>query len=65
MLLQRDLTAVVKSTRAERLRENIDVFDFELTAEEMTAIAALDRGQANAGFTHQEPRMLELLLTLE
>ena len=28
---------------AERLRENIDIFDFELTAEQMSAISALNR----------------------
>jgi hypothetical protein len=40
------------------------VFDFELTADEMTAIAGLDRRQSLMDFTHQDPRMLELLLTL-
>ena len=34
-----------KSMRPERLRENIDIFDFELSREEMDRIEALDRGQ--------------------
>ena len=64
-LIQRDIAVVVKSTRTERLRENIDVFNFQLTGEEMLAIAGLDRQQPLVGFTHQDPRMLELLLTLD
>jgi 2,5-diketo-D-gluconate reductase A len=34
-----------KSSRPERMRENIDVFDFELSAEEMAAIDALNTGE--------------------
>jgi 2,5-diketo-D-gluconate reductase A len=64
-LLQRDIPVVVKSIRAQRLRENIDVFDFQLTADQITAIAGLDRRQSTLEFTHQDPRMLELLLTLQ
>ena len=64
-LIQRDIPVVVKSTRPDRLRENIDVFGFQLTEDEMQAIAAVDRQQVLAGFTHQDPRMLELLLTLD
>ncbi len=64
-LLQRDIPVVVKSTHPDRLRENIDVFDFQLTEDDLRAIATLDRQQVLAGFTHQDPRMLELLLTLD
>lgn len=35
-----------KSLRRERLEENLDVFDFGLTADEVSALAALDRGEA-------------------
>ncbi len=41
--VQRGTAVVPKSTRPERLRENIAIFDFELTAEEMTQIGQLDR----------------------
>jgi 2,5-diketo-D-gluconate reductase A len=34
-----------KSMSPERLRENIDVFDFNLSADEMSQIEALDRGE--------------------
>ena len=33
-----------KSTKPERMRSNMDIFDFELTADEMAAIRALDKG---------------------
>ncbi|MDK4740243.1 aldo/keto reductase [Rhizobium sp. CNPSo 3464] len=63
-LVQRDVTMVVKSTRVARLRGNIDIFDFHLSEGEMSIIGSFDRQQPLAGFTHQDPRMLELLLTL-
>lgn len=64
-LLQRDASIVVKSTRPERLRENLDVFDFELNQDQIGAIAAMDRQEPLAGFTHQDPRMPERLLTFD
>ncbi len=44
-LLQRDVVVIPKSATKERIQENFDVFDFELSAEEMSAIKALDRGK--------------------
>lgn len=64
-LVQRGASVVVKSIRAERLRENIDVFDFDLTDDQMAQISALDRDQAGGDFDHRDPRMLELLLTFD
>jgi D-xylose reductase len=43
--VQRGTAIVPKSTRVERLRENISIFDFELTAEEMAAISTLNRNR--------------------
>jgi diketogulonate reductase-like aldo/keto reductase len=43
--LQLGNIVIPKSVTPSRIRENFDVFDFELTAEEMTAISGLDRGQ--------------------
>ncbi|WP_395540601.1 aldo/keto reductase [Neotabrizicola sp. sgz301269] len=43
--LQIGASVIPRSTRAEGLAENLDLFDFALSAEEMAAIAALDEGQ--------------------
>lgn len=45
-LLQRDVIIIPKSTHVERMQQNIDIFDFELTDEDMTAIATLDTGKS-------------------
>lgn len=42
--LQRGVIVFPKSVHRDRIESNIDVFDFELTAEEMAAISALDEG---------------------
>jgi diketogulonate reductase-like aldo/keto reductase len=44
-LLQREIIAIPKSVHADRIRENADVFAFELTAEECATLDALDTGQ--------------------
>ena len=44
-LLQRGITPIPLSRNENRLRENLAVFDFALTEDEMRAIAKLDRGQ--------------------
>jgi len=43
--LQHGRSVIPKSTKPERIAENIDVFDFELTADQMTAIDGLDTGR--------------------
>jgi 2,5-diketo-D-gluconate reductase A len=42
--LELGLVAVPKTSNTERLRQNIDVFDFDLDADEIEAISALDQG---------------------
>ena len=43
-LVQRNIVPLVKSANPERMRENLDIFDFALTDAEMQQIAALDTG---------------------
>lgn len=56
--IQRGVVVIPKSTHVERMRENLDVFDFALTPEDMAAIAALDQ-RHSAFFSHQDPAMVE------
>jgi diketogulonate reductase-like aldo/keto reductase len=47
--LQQGRSAIPKSTRPARIAENIDIFDFELTAEQLSAIDHLDTPRTTAG----------------
>ena len=54
--LQQGRSVIPKSTKPERIAENIDVFDFELSAHELAAIDALDTGQRGG----PEPELITL-----
>lgn len=57
-LLQRGITVIPKSVHPERMAENLNVFDFELTEAEMTTLAGLDR-QESQFFDHRDPVTIE------
>ena len=56
-LIQREVVVIPKSVRPERMAQNLDVFDFALTDEQMSRIAALDTG-ASLFFDHRDPAMV-------
>jgi hypothetical protein len=53
-LVQRGVVIIPKSVRPKRMRENIDIFDFDLTAEQMARVATLDTG-ASLFVDHRDP----------
>ncbi|MEK5464155.1 aldo/keto reductase [Paenibacillus sp. FSL P2-0136] len=59
-LIQRDIVAIPKSVRKERIVENFDIFNFELSADDMTQIALLDTGES-LFFSHRDPEIAKRL----
>ncbi|MGK9325850.1 aldo/keto reductase [Aerococcus urinaeequi] len=57
-LIQRGIVALAKSVRPERMAENIDIFDFELSSEDVEKITALDMKES-AFFDHDDPQQVE------
>src|SRR3954468_4901742 len=61
-LTQRGVVAIPKSVRKERIIENFNIFDFELSQEDMEKIATLDTKQS-LFFSHQDPEMVKWIGT--
>ncbi len=59
-LLQREVVVVSKSVKIERMQQNLDVLDFEISDEEMKQIATLEQGESQF-FSHVDPEMVRWL----
>lgn len=61
-LTQRGVVAIPKSVRKERMVENFNIFDFELSSDDMEAIKTLD-AKVSSFFDHRDPAMVKWLGT--
>ena len=57
-LLQRQVVALAKTTRRERMAENLDVFDFQLDSEDVARIATLETATSSF-FSHRDPAIVK------
>lgn len=62
-LLQSDVVVIPKSVHKNRIEENFNVFDFQLTAEEMKRLEALDT-EKSLFFSHYDPKIVEWLTSM-
>ena len=58
-LMQRNIVALAKSTHIERMRENFEIFDFQLSKQDMKVISELDTN-TSLFFNHQTPEAVEM-----
>ena len=59
-LMQRQIVCLAKSVRKERMTENLNIFNFELSNQDMIDITAIDTG-TSAFFSHRDPAIVEWL----
>ena len=57
-LTQRGVVAILKSVKKERMKENFEIFDFELSVEDMGAITTLDM-KTSSFFNHRDPAIVK------
>jgi diketogulonate reductase-like aldo/keto reductase len=60
-LIQREVVVLAKSTHKERIEENFNVFDFDLSDNDMKQIAELDKNKSSF-FSHRDPEVVKRIL---
>lgn len=63
-LTQRGIIAIPKSSRKERMEQNLDIFNFTLSDTEMEAIRPLDE-QPDFRWSHRNPELVRFLLNYD
>lgn len=63
-LLQRGIILIPKSSHKERMQQNLDIFDFKLTEEDMLSIRGLDMGHS-LFFSHYDPDTVQMMMDWE
>ena len=63
-LMERGVIIIPKSSRKERMAENLNIFDFELSAEDMDAILKLDTGQPVIMPSHHDPEITKWFMSM-
>lgn len=63
-LVQRGIVSLAKTVRKERMQENLNIFDFELSEEDMQIIASLNNDMSSF-FSHYDPATVEMICGLK
>lgn len=58
--VQRGVTVIPKSVHSERMKQNLDIWDFQLSGEDMAEIARLDMGHSEI-VDHSDPKFVQML----
>lgn len=62
--VQRGVTVIPKSVHKERMEQNLDIWDFELSTEDTAEIAKLDHGHSEI-VDHSDPGFVKMLHSMK